>query len=211
MRFYEANVLVRPDVSVSQMKSDFKKLASSLAEKNVRVSRAEYCGFRTLAYRLAKRRKAHYVLINFMAPEESSEALSELSYWLKFHRDVVRSLVVRVEKDAEGVSPLYDADLFSESFGTPRTVGSDDDDSYTQSFGDKKAEEGRSGSAVDKREVVVSEDIDYKNVRFLQRFVTESGRIMPSRMSQLARKRQADLALAIKRARFLALMPYVMG
>lgn len=51
--------------------------------------------------------------------------------------------------------------------------------------------------------------IDYKDVRLLQRFVTERGKIMPSRITAVSTDKQRALALAIKRARYLALMPYV--
>lgn len=51
--------------------------------------------------------------------------------------------------------------------------------------------------------------IDYKDVRTLSRFVSERGKIMPSRISAVSVKKQRDLSVAIKRARFLALMPYV--
>ena len=51
--------------------------------------------------------------------------------------------------------------------------------------------------------------IDYKDVRTLSRFVTERGRIMPRRITFVSMKAQRHLATAIKRARFLALMPYV--
>lgn len=50
--------------------------------------------------------------------------------------------------------------------------------------------------------------IDYKDIRMLSRFVTERGKIIPSRISAVSAKRQRELAKAIKRARFLALMPY---
>lgn len=51
--------------------------------------------------------------------------------------------------------------------------------------------------------------IDYKDVRTLSKFVSERGKIMPSRISAVSAKNQRALSLAVKRARFLALMPYV--
>ncbi|MDD3400905.1 MAG: 30S ribosomal protein S18 [Eubacteriales bacterium] len=50
--------------------------------------------------------------------------------------------------------------------------------------------------------------IDYKDVRKLQGFVAESGKIMPRRMSGVCAKHQRDLAIAIKRARAVALLPF---
>jgi small subunit ribosomal protein S18 len=51
--------------------------------------------------------------------------------------------------------------------------------------------------------------IDYKDVELLQRYVSERGRITPSRISSISLKKQRELARAIKRARQLALLPYV--
>ena len=51
--------------------------------------------------------------------------------------------------------------------------------------------------------------IDYRDIRTLEKFVTERGKIMPRRMSGMCAKHQRDLAIAIKRARTVALLPYV--
>jgi len=51
-------------------------------------------------------------------------------------------------------------------------------------------------------------EIDYKDVKLLQRFISERGKIVPSRITAVSSKKQRELARAIKRARFLALLPY---
>ncbi|MEE2952183.1 SSU ribosomal protein S18P [Fulvimarina manganoxydans] len=51
--------------------------------------------------------------------------------------------------------------------------------------------------------------IDYKDVRLLQRYISERGKIVPSRITAVSQKNQRLLAKAIKRARFLGLLPYV--
>jgi len=51
--------------------------------------------------------------------------------------------------------------------------------------------------------------IDYKDVRLLQRYISERGKIVPSRITAVSAKKQRELAKAIKRARFLGLLPYV--
>ena len=51
--------------------------------------------------------------------------------------------------------------------------------------------------------------IDYKDPKLLQRYISERGKIVPSRISAVSHKKQRELARAIKRARFLALLPYV--
>lgn len=51
--------------------------------------------------------------------------------------------------------------------------------------------------------------IDYKDVKLLQRYVTEQGKIIPKRITGTCSKYQRELAIAIKRARHMALLPFV--
>ncbi|MFC4255491.1 30S ribosomal protein S18 [Altererythrobacter xixiisoli] len=51
--------------------------------------------------------------------------------------------------------------------------------------------------------------IDYKDVRLLQGFMSERGKIVPSRITAVSAKKQRELAKAIKRARHLGLLPYI--
>ncbi|OPB31863.1 SSU ribosomal protein S18P [Bartonella sp. AR 15-3] len=51
--------------------------------------------------------------------------------------------------------------------------------------------------------------IDYKDIKLLQRYISERGKIIPSRITAVSQKKQRELATAIKRARFLGLLPYV--
>ena len=56
-----------------------------------------------------------------------------------------------------------------------------------------------------------AQTIDYKDVKLLQRYISERGKIVPSRITAVSLKKQRELARAIKRARFLALIPYVIS
>jgi small subunit ribosomal protein S18 len=51
--------------------------------------------------------------------------------------------------------------------------------------------------------------IDYKDVKLLQRYISERGKIVPSRITAVSAKKQRELAKAIKRARFIGLLPFV--
>ena len=53
--------------------------------------------------------------------------------------------------------------------------------------------------------------IDYKDVKLLSRYISERGKIVPSRITAVSQKKQRELAQAIKRARFLGLLPYVVA
>jgi len=53
--------------------------------------------------------------------------------------------------------------------------------------------------------------IDYKDIRLLQRYISERGKIVPSRITAVSAKKQRELARAIKRARLLGLLPFVIS
>ncbi len=88
-------------------------------------------------------------------------------------------------------------------------------------FGDKKPEGDRAGGAGGARRPFFrrrkscpfssdfSPKIDYKDPKLLGRYISERGKIVPSRITSVSQKAQRKLAREIKRARFLALMPYV--
>ena len=50
--------------------------------------------------------------------------------------------------------------------------------------------------------------IDYKDIKLLTRYISEKGKMVPSRITNVSRIKQKELSTAIKRARFLALIPY---
>ncbi len=52
-------------------------------------------------------------------------------------------------------------------------------------------------------------EVDYKNIRLLQRFLTAGGRVLPSRVTGVSAKKQKLLVQAVKRARYMALIPYL--
>ena len=49
-------------------------------------------------------------------------------------------------------------------------------------------------------------EIDYKNIKLLKKYISENGKILPSRITSVCQKKQRDLSLSIKRARILALI-----
>ena len=53
-----------------------------------------------------------------------------------------------------------------------------------------------------------SPTIDYKDIKLLSRYISEKGKIVPSRITGVSKKKQKELSKAIKRARFLSLMSY---
>ena len=51
--------------------------------------------------------------------------------------------------------------------------------------------------------------VDYKDIEYLQRFINEQGKLLPRRVTNISAKRQRQITAAVKRARHLALLPYV--
>ena len=52
--------------------------------------------------------------------------------------------------------------------------------------------------------------IDYKNTKLLKKYLSERGKIIPSRITSVSAKKQRELSQAIKRSRYMALLPYKM-
>jgi small subunit ribosomal protein S18 len=51
--------------------------------------------------------------------------------------------------------------------------------------------------------------VDYKNIRLISKFISERGKLIPSRVTSVSVKKQREVAIAIKRARYLGLLPYM--
>jgi small subunit ribosomal protein S6 len=103
MPLYENVFLVRPDVSASQVEALTKEFSAIIEEGGGSAPKVEHWGLRTLAYRIKKNRKAHYVLMNLDAP---ADALHEMERNMRIHEDVMRHLTIRMEELEEEPSVI---------------------------------------------------------------------------------------------------------
>jgi len=94
MALYEHMLIARQDISAQQVDALATHLKTIVESEGGKVEKHEYWGLRSLAYRIKKNRKGHYVLLNINAP---GTAISELERQLKINEDVLRYLTVRVE------------------------------------------------------------------------------------------------------------------
>ena len=94
MALYEHMLIARQDISAQAVDALATHLKTIVETEGGKVEKQEYWGLRTLAFRIKKNRKGHYVLLNLNAP---SNAIFELERQLKINEDVLRFLTVRVE------------------------------------------------------------------------------------------------------------------
>ena len=94
MALYEHMLIARQDISAQQVDALATHLKTIVETEGGNVEKQEYWGLRTLAYRIKKNRKGHYVLLNLNAP---ANAIFELERQLKINEDVLRYMTVRVE------------------------------------------------------------------------------------------------------------------
>jgi small subunit ribosomal protein S6 len=95
MPFYESTFIVRQDVPVPQVESLTSSLAALVVERGGTVVKTESWGLKSLAYRIKKNRKGHYVMLGLDAPPA---AVTELERNLRINEDVLRYLTVKVDK-----------------------------------------------------------------------------------------------------------------
>ena len=103
MPLYEHVFLARQDLSQAQVDA-LAQAATEIVESNGgKITKTETWGLRSLAYKIQKNRKAHFVLLNIDAP---SAAISEIERQERISEDVIRYLSVRVEEHEEGPSAM---------------------------------------------------------------------------------------------------------
>lgn len=99
MPFYESTFIVRPDASPQQVETLAEEVEGMIKEHGGAVTKTEFWGLKSLAYRMKKNRKGHYV---FMNVDASGETIHELERNFRINEDVVRYLNIRVdEHDSE--------------------------------------------------------------------------------------------------------------
>lgn len=95
MPFYEHVFIARQDISSAQVEAMVETFSTLLQENGGSVAKSEFWGLKTLAYRIKKNRKGHYVLLNIDAPVA---AVQELERQQRLHEDILRYLTLRVDE-----------------------------------------------------------------------------------------------------------------
>lgn len=103
MPAYEHVFLARQDLAQAQVEALTEDFGRIVTEGGGRVAKTEFWGLRSIAYRIAKNRKAHYVMLGIEAPPA---ALAELERQVALNEDVIRFLTIRVDAIDPEPSPM---------------------------------------------------------------------------------------------------------
>lgn len=103
MALYEHVFLARPDVTAQQVEAMTEAYKAVIESKGGAVTKVEYWGVKSLAYRIKKSRKAHYALFNLDAP---AAAVAEMERQMAISEDIMRFITVRVDELEEGPSAM---------------------------------------------------------------------------------------------------------
>ena len=188
MNQYETVFILTPVLSDVQMKEAVEKFKGILTAEGAEIVNEENWGLKKLAYPIQKKSTGFYQLIEFKAEPSVIEKLE-----VNFRRDerVIRFLTFKQDKYAAKGGLIMAQQVQSEiRYLTPPSVDV------------KKKKYCRFKKSGIKY-------IDYKDPEFLKKFLNEQGKILPRRITGTSLKYQRRVAQAVKRARHLALLPYV--
>ncbi len=108
MSFYESTFVARQDVSAQEVEKITEKFSKVVDDHGGKVIKNEYWGLRSLAYKIKKNRKGHYVMLCLDAP---ADAVNELERQYKLSEDIIRNLTIKVDEISnEPSAPLRSAD-----------------------------------------------------------------------------------------------------
>ena len=103
MPLYEHVFLARQDLAQAQVDTIAENATKILTDNGGSVVKAETWGLKSLAYRIAKNRKAHYVMLEIDAP---AAAVAELERQTGINEDVIRYMTIRVDAHEDGPSAM---------------------------------------------------------------------------------------------------------
>ncbi len=122
MPLYECVLIARNDVTQQQVEAVADTIAAQLEADGGTVPKREYWGLRSLAYRIKKNRKGHYMLLGLDAPPAS---INEMERQLGLNEDVLRFMTIRVDEITEEPSSILSrkSDDRERTFRGPKPAG----------------------------------------------------------------------------------------
>jgi small subunit ribosomal protein S6 len=144
---YECVLIARNDVTQQQVEGIVDSIASQLGIDGGAIRKREYWGLRSLAYRIKKNRKGHYML---MGLDANARFVSEMERQLRLNEDVLRFMTLRVDRIDEGPSAILSrkSDEQERNFRGPKPM-SRFETSRRRSFGDREEFRAREAPSED--------------------------------------------------------------
>jgi ribosomal protein S18/ribosomal protein S6 len=178
------------------------KLHQLATAKGGEVTSVDHWGIRQLAYPVSKLTQGYYVVAQFNAEQD---ALPEFERIVKLDGEILRYILVLNEGE-----PTNGQSILAEVHHVARSEDDDEDeDEEEEEDDDGSPPEFQGGGGRRRRmEGPAITLLNYKDVSTLSRFLTEQGKILPKRTTKVTAAFQRQLGRAVKRARYLALIPY---
>ena len=213
MRLYEIVYIFDETLDEDAVNKKLEKFHPLVLGKSGEVVEVDHWAVRQMAYPVKKHGSGYYVVAQVRA---EVDGLPEFERVLRLDVELLRYLIVLNEGEPTTGHSLLGA--------TPRSLadkdeGNDDeedgpdedppqeDEDAARGFSPPEFSGGRGRRR--RMEGPVIELLNYKDVSTLSHFMTEQGKILPKRTTKVTARFQRDLGRAIKRARYLALIPYV--
>jgi small subunit ribosomal protein S6 len=208
MRLYEVVYILDPALLEDAVTAKLEKFHALATSQGGEVTAVDHWGVRQLAYPIKKLGSGYYVVAQFTA---ASPALPEFERLLKLDEEVIRYLLVLNEGEpTTGQSILAEIPPHAEG---ERDADDDDDEPDEDEDDPEKAPPEFHGARGRRRRMEGPRItlLNFKDVSTLARFVTEQGKILPKRTTKVTARFQRQLGTAVKRARYLSLLPYTGG
>ena len=106
MAYYESVFIARQDISVTQVEELTDTFTKVINDNDGKIVKTENWGLRTLAYRIKKNRKGHYIMFNIDAP---GAAIHEMERQMRINEDVLRYLTIKIDTFEEGPSAMLNS------------------------------------------------------------------------------------------------------
>ena len=103
MNIYETVFLARQELTSAQVKELTDQICKILTDNGGKILKTEDWGLRTLAYKINKAKKAHYVLVESETP---APAIHEMERQMRIHDDVMRYMTLRLKEPSKTPSPF---------------------------------------------------------------------------------------------------------
>jgi len=209
MRSYEVVYIVHPSLDEDGVTAKLDRLQGVLLEAaGAEVTAVDHWGIRQLAYPVGGQSQGYYVVTQLTADQAD---LAKFERLLKLDEELLRYLIVLSEGEpTSGMSVL--AEVRPSSGNRDDDDDDDEEDEEEEEYGNAEGSPPEFAGGRGRRRRIDGpriELLNYKDVSTLSRFVTEQGKILPKRTTKVTAQFQRHLGTAVKRARYLALLPYV--